>query len=395
MRVLYLTDNPTLGGTIRILQGWLPLAAREGIEPFVVTPPRSDFLEWLSAQGVAHTSSPMPWPSRSWPFPSLWHAWRLARWARKRRIELIHVNEHNIYPFCVVLKKLLRLPVVCHVRYQMNRGFTTWAFGGSRRPDALLWTSRQQKHDCAAAIAGVVPEEKQHLVYLGLDLNAFGNRRDAREPLRQQWGVAPGQIVVGQVCALRARKRIEEFIDLVATLAREDERVVGVLAGDAMPGDEPYKETVLRRIAESGLGPRFRWLGNVDDVEPVYQAMDVFVSTSEYETFGNSVCEAMACGRPVAAYQGGSVEEVVGDAGRVAANADIAALNAAVREMVRDAGLREALGRHARARVEEHFNPAATLHKLAGLYQQLLGREPAAKAPRAGLPAAAPCESNR
>lgn len=374
MNILFLTDNPTLGGTIRILQGWLPLAAREGMTCAVVTPSGSGFLRWLAANGVAHTTAHMGPLSRAWPFRALWQAWKLARWARRWGVDVIHCNEHNIYPFGHLLRRFLKKPIVCHVRYVTSRPFCEWAFGGARCPDALLYTSRQQQADCAESVRGIVPEGKQHLIHLGLDLTAFGNRTAERRAVRASWGFAAEQVVIGQVCALRPRKRIEEFVDLVSALARDDHRVAGVLAGDIMPGDEAYREKVLRHIEASGLGPRFRWLGNVDDVEPVYQGMDVFVSTSEYETFGNSVCEAMACGRPVVAYEGGSVKEVAGEGGRVVANADVAALIEAARGLVADEGERGRLGRAARGRVEEHYNPAASLRKLAGIYRGLLGQ---------------------
>ena len=375
-RVLYLTDNPTLGGTIRILQSWLPAAPREGIRGHVVIRPGSAFERWLRANEIPYTVNPQPWPSRRWPFPGLWHAGRLALWSLLRGIDVIHCNEHNIYPFAVLLKRFLRRPLVCHVRYKLERDFCEWAFRGSRQPDALLWTSRQQAADSADAIRGLVPEEAQHTVYLGLDPESFGARGAGREATRRAWGLAPGDVAVGQACALRPRKRLEEFVDLVAALAREDRRVVGVLAGDAMPGDEPYRDKLLRHIAESGLGKRFLWLGNLDDVEPFHQAIDVFVSTSEYETFGNSVCEAMACGRPVAAYRGGSVAEVVGDAGLVADTGDLEALTRAVRELARRPELRRDLGERARCRVAERFDPAASLRQLKGIYQSLLrGRE--------------------
>ena len=159
-------------------------------------------------------------------------------------------------------------------------------------------------------------------------------------------------------------------------------------AGDAMPGDEPYREKVLRHIAAAGLGRRFVWLGNLDDVEPFYQAIDVFVSTSEYETFGNSVCEAMACGRPVVAYRGGSVEEVVGEAGLVVGDGDLAALAAAARACVLRPELRADLGALGRRRVAERFNPAATLRQLLAIYRGLTapaaGPRPADR-PRAAL----------
>src|SRR5689334_20155202 len=149
MNVLYLTDNPTLGGTIRILQSWLLLGRAEGVIGYVVTPPGSKFLSWLREHDVPHTTSPMAWPSRRWPLPALWQAWKLTRWARRHRIDVIHCNEHNVYPFGRLLRPLLRRPLVCHARYQVGADFARWAFGGRRVPDALLWTSRQQQQDSA------------------------------------------------------------------------------------------------------------------------------------------------------------------------------------------------------------------------------------------------------
>src|SRR5262249_28331544 len=156
------------GGTIRILQSWLPLMRRRGLTGHVVTPPGSDFLQWLSANEVSHTTSPMPWPSRRWPFPTLYYSWRLARWARRHQIDIIHCNEHNISPFAVVLRRMLRRPLVCHVRYKLDPGYPEWLFGKpSRQPDALLWTSRQQRADSAAAMGQVVPSDRQHIIPLG------------------------------------------------------------------------------------------------------------------------------------------------------------------------------------------------------------------------------------
>jgi glycosyltransferase involved in cell wall biosynthesis len=373
MNVLFLTDNPTLGGTIRILQSWLRLAPSEGVHPCVVTPPGSKFLSWLAAYGVPHTSSPMTWPNRKWPVPALWQAWRLARWARKHRVDVIHCNEHNVYPFASLLRRFLPRPMVCHVRYKVEPGFATWAFGGRKWPDALLWTSAQQRADCADAIRGVVPEDRQEVLPLGLDLATFGVN-DTRAATRTAWGFGPDDLVIGQACALRARKRVEEFIDLVAALARDNPRVRGVLAGDAMPGDEPYREKVLQHIAASGLGNRFRWLGNLDDVEPFYHGIDLFVSTSEYETFGNSVCEAMALGKPVVGYRGGSVAEVVGDTGRIVENADVPALIAAARELIDHPARLAALGDTAKRRVAERFNPAVSFRRLRDLYRTLTAR---------------------
>src|SRR3954451_17014503 len=120
MNVLYLTDNPTLGGTIRILQSWLLLAPGEGIRPFVVTPPGSKFVSWLAGHGVPHRTSPMRWADRRWPVPAVRQGWPLALWARRNRVDVIHCNEHNVYPFAGLLRRLLPRPLVCHARYRVG-----------------------------------------------------------------------------------------------------------------------------------------------------------------------------------------------------------------------------------------------------------------------------------
>jgi len=375
VRVLYLTDNPTLGGTIRILQSWLLIGRRDGtIAGHVVVPPESHFQQWLEANQITFTNSRFPVPSKRWPWPALWQAFKLSRWMKQHSIEVIHCNEHNIYPFAALLRRVTGLPLVCHVRYQFHRDYAVWAFGGSRQPDALLWTSRQQQQDCADAIRGVVPEDVQHLIPLGVDPAVIGARQHERQARRREWGVEDEEVLIGQACALRPRKRIEEFIDLVAALAREQLPVVGVLAGDAMPGDEPYRERIVGHLEQQQLGRQFRWIGNVDDIEPFDQAIDIFVSTSEYETFGNSVCEAMACGRPVVAYRGGSIHEVVGDGGRIVADRDLPALVAAVRECVVRPDMRRDLGTRAKQRVLDYFSPAATLKQLVGIYETITHR---------------------
>src|SRR5258708_15840921 len=114
MRVLYLTDNPTLGGTIRVLQNWLPLGRADGLESHVVIPPGSLFAQWLRDNDVSHVENPMPWPNRRRPGSALWHALRLARWARRRGIDIIHCNEHNVYPFALLLRRVMRRPPVFH-----------------------------------------------------------------------------------------------------------------------------------------------------------------------------------------------------------------------------------------------------------------------------------------
>jgi glycosyltransferase involved in cell wall biosynthesis len=374
IRSLFLTNNGNLGSTARILQCWLALGESAGVRGIVAMQRRGPFTDWLAGQRIPVKVDPMPWPSKTWPVPSLLHAARLGWWARKNEVDVIHCNEHDVYPFGLLLRGMLRKPLVVHIRFGVTREFCRWAFGRRGcRPDALFWTSQQQWDDCAEAVDPVVPRDRQHLIPLGIDLGSFGNQPAVRDDLRRSLGFPPDAVVIGTASALRPRKRIEDFVEVVARLARQDARVFGLIAGDAVPGDEPYRDKILGMIEDLGLGSRIRCMGHLDDVEPFYHAIDVFVSTSEYETFGNSVCEAMACRRPIAAYRGGSVHEVVGDAGLVVETGDLSALVEAVERLVGDAELRREFGDEARDRVARVFDPRATIKRVGDIYRTLLG----------------------
>jgi glycosyltransferase involved in cell wall biosynthesis len=378
MRTLYLTNNPNLGSTARILQSWLLIGKHSELSGQVVVQRAGDFSEWLDEHQTPYTIDPMPWLNRRWPLPALRHAWRVARWARRQRVDVIHCNEHDVYPFAALLRRFLPRPLVCHVRFAVSREFCAWAFGGERRPDFLFWTTQNQMNDCAKAVAGIVPPERQAVIPLGLDLDTFSTQVAGREQTRQAWGFGPEDVILGTASALRSVKRLEDFVELVVRLAREHPHVAGVIAGGVVPGHEAYHVRLTNLVASSGLGGRLRCVGHLEPVEPLYHACDIFVSTSEYETFGNSVCEAMACRRPVAAYEGGSVREVVGDAGLVVPTGDHAGLTEAVRRLVADPGLRAELGERGRRRVAEQFNPTRSFERVKAIYSQLLGRTRAA-----------------
>jgi mannosyltransferase len=171
--------------------------------------------------------------------------------------------------------------------------------------------------------------------------------------------------------ALRPIKAVDEFIDVVEHIGATDDRVVGLIAGGIVPGEEGYAEHIKERVARSPLGSRLRFLGHLDEVAPFLQALDVFVSTSHYETFGNSVCEAMACRVAVVAYTGGSVGEVVGDAGLVVPTGDVSGLTSATQRLVSDTSARADAAGRGYARATSEFSPRRSFDLLRQIYERV------------------------
>ena len=69
--------------------------------------------------------------------------------------------------------------------------------------------------------------------------------------------------------------------------------------------------------------------------------------------------EAMSCGVPVIGSSSGEIPNVVGDAGLIVPEGDVAALAGAIERLAGDPDLWAELSRRGRARVLEHYTQAA------------------------------------
>lgn len=129
---------------------------------------------------------------------------------------------------------------------------------------------------------------------------------------------------------------------------------------------------------EPDVRSRFRFSANIDtfkgwaevDLAILYNAADVFVSTSWGEGFGLTIAEALACGVPVVAQNVSAITEVVGPGGRLVEPQreittpmgheqwlpDVAGFTAAIERLYHGQGSRRKLGEAAREHVVATFS---------------------------------------
>jgi len=173
--------------------------------------------------------------------------------------------------------------------------------------------------------------------------------------MRQAWGVADGEQLIGLVGRLDPMKGHDTFIKAAALLSRGRDKIRYICVGD---GPEAFKQKLVALSEEMGLGHRLIWVSASDDVGAVYNALDLVTSCSSYgEGFSNVIGEAMACGRSCVVTDVGDAKRIVGDTGYVVAPGNPAALAAAWQEALDASGPEKT--RHsqmARERVVEHFS---------------------------------------
>jgi len=115
-------------------------------------------------------------------------------------------------------------------------------------------------------------------------------------------------------------------------------------------------------VAELGLGDVVEFAGQFEDPYPQIAAMHVFTLPSREDAFPLVVLEAMALGRPIVAFDVGSVLDQLGDAGVVVAAGDTDAMADAVVGLLDDPAKAHTLGKAAAARARE-IHDVAPFHE--------------------------------
>lgn len=176
--------------------------------------------------------------------------------------------------------------------------------------------------------------------------------------------------------------------DLIVATASADVALKGLIYlveayARLLPARPQLKLRVVGSLREGPTKKRLQELGILDKVSFVsgisreelvrlYCRAALLVSPSVYEGFGFPAAEAMACGTPVIATMGGSLPEIVGDAGMLVPVRDPAALAAAIGALLDDAPRRRMLGARGRERILKTFTWDKTARAAVEVYQQHL-----------------------
>ena len=114
-------------------------------------------------------------------------------------------------------------------------------------------------------------------------------------------------------------------------------------------GNKRYYKQLQRLIAEKNLGNQVSINGPVKDLQPIYQHAAILLSTSDYESFGLSVVEAMSAGLPVIAFRDCYPDDYIvadGKTGVLSENS-VEAFAQSMDKLMGDETLREICGRNA------------------------------------------------
>lgn len=129
---------------------------------------------------------------------------------------------------------------------------------------------------------------------------------------RAQWPQLAGRrllVLPGRMTRLKGH---HDFIAVIAALLAQGHDVAGLVVGGDDPKRPAYAREVRDRVQAAGLADRIVFLGHRSDMRELYAVADAVLTLSNKpESFGRTVLEALALGRPVVGYAHGGVAEIL------------------------------------------------------------------------------------
>ncbi len=134
-------------------------------------------------------------------------------------------------------------------------------------------------------------EGKVTIINNAIDINRFLFNKDKRKKIRDELNINEETILIGNVGRLESVKNQKFVIDIFKEYLKNNNNAFLIIVGEGS-----LKKSLLNHIEEANLKDKVKLVGQREDIDFVYSALDVFLFPSLYEGFGLSLIEAQCSG---------------------------------------------------------------------------------------------------
>ena len=197
-----------------------------------------------------------------------------------------HINALSVFPLRIAQKA--KIPVrIAHSHSTSNK--KEWKKNILKmilRPFSKLYANN---YFACTEYAGkwlfgkkVVERKELNVINNAIDLKKFEFNENTREDLRKELGIKEDVLVIGHVGRFMKQKNHEFLIDVFEKAIKQDDNIYLILVGQG-----PLEDKIKEMAKEKGIEYKILFLGQRNDVNKLYQAMDIFVLPSLYEGLRN------------------------------------------------------------------------------------------------------------
>jgi N-acetyl-alpha-D-glucosaminyl L-malate synthase BshA len=172
-------------------------------------------------------------------------------------------------------------------------------------------------------------EKEIEVIYNFVDVHRF-----TRKPIDAfKKVIAPnGERILLHASNFRKIKRVQDVVKIFYEVQKE------IPSKLLFVGDGPERQTAEELSRTLGVHDEIRFVGKQEQMEDILAIADLFLLTSDYESFGLAALEAMAAGVPVISTNAGGLKEIniEGETGYLADVGDIQTMSNKALDILRD-----------------------------------------------------------
>lgn len=229
---------------------------------------------------------------------------RLRKLFKEEAITVVHTQHwlDCIYAWFATIGMRVQIVNTFHGFYSIKGVMGALCRISIRMADEVCFVSRyeQEWYQCQMRIA----EEKCHVIYNGVDFTKLESVSEGISELPNEFGIR--LCMVGNFMSGRDHLTLIKALQLLPPSF--DFYLIG-RRSDAEP--QIYDECV--RICNEHKMSHIHFLGGRNDVPVLLKSMDGFVYSTDHDTFGIAVVEAMAIGLPIVVNDWPVMKEVCGE----------------------------------------------------------------------------------
>ncbi|ULO06685.1 glycosyltransferase family 4 protein [Paenibacillus sp. 19GGS1-52] len=297
-------------------------------------------------------------------FKLLAYGRKLAPLLKQEKVVCVHTNSLKSALYGTIAAKKAGVPLIWHIRDHIGAPYLKPIVAKTIRVLSRLIPNGVIANSHSTLNALELPSSKKTLVVYSAFAKAIGAGIGKRD--QKTFNV----LLVGRLAHWKGQHIVME----AAKAFKQDTRVKFWLAGDALFGEEEYKQELIQKMAKDEL-TNVSLLGHVEDIQGLMNKADLLIHTSiTPEPFGQVIVEGMAAGLPViASAEGGPVEIVIpGETGLLIQPGDAKILADSITWMLEHPEERKRMADNGMRRVKEHFVIENTVRDIVDYYKGLL-----------------------
>ena len=290
----------------------------------------------------------------------------------REQIDLVHSNTSSCFASAIAAK-VAKIPHIWHIRELLVKPKLVRFFYKLLIPllaDRAIGASQAVKMNYCSNWNRLC--EKFVVLPHGIDSAKYEN---ASEILHREYSIPSDVNIIGNVGMLRAQKGQQVFL-LAARLIKEKyPQVKFVIVGDLYYEHGKIDPHLFDICASQGLNDDVLFTGFRNDIENIFASFDVFVHTSlSQESYGRTILEAMAAGKPTVAFDDGGPRELVidGATGFLVPVGNLEVLSDRIVTLLKDAELRDRMGHEAKRIFREKYSITKYGNDIERLYYETL-----------------------